>query len=106
MTVVVLVLLNSFGQLFLKLGTRFHDSRRCFFYLIGYTLFVFSFVLVEIYLRSEPLSSVIYILAINVVVVTVLSFFFLKEKITMKMLSGLFFICIGTVIFILGGNYE
>lgn len=106
MTAVFLVLLNSFGQLFLKLGTRHSDRRRYFLYLIGYTLFIFSFLLVEIYLRREPLSSVVYILSVNVLMVTVLSFLFLKEKISRKMLAGLLFICIGAVIFIFGGGYE
>lgn len=106
MTAVFLVLLNSFGQLFLKLGIRYSERKRYYFYFIGYSLFVLSFMVVEFYFRSEPLSSVVYILSVNVLAVAVLSFLFLKEKISKIMLCGLFFIFIGAVVFILGGGNE
>ncbi len=98
------VFLTSISQVFLKLSAIESVSEKKTPPLknpklyLGYGLLVFSLILNIIGLRTVPLSHMAFILPITYVLVPVLSWAILKEKVSEKYWLGVMFISLGVAI--------
>jgi len=100
------VLFTSISQVLLKIGSRQHNTfgRLLSPYLNGYTLSAYAlFLLVTmvsvVVLQYIPLKLYYAITSLNFVVVALLSWGFLKERVNRGMVVGLFLIVLGVVVF-------
>jgi len=97
--ILVVSLLSAFGGFYLKLGSKkfklSFKSLKNKFLIIGVLFNIFSLGLYIYVLRFEELSTLFPFIALNYVWVSVMSKYFLKEKINLIKLIGIVFIIIG-----------
>lgn len=98
----VLVLINSAGQIFLKLASLRKEKRFAFLF-FGYGLFLISVFLVQILLNYIEFKSLAIVITLNIVGVMVASAIFLNEKLTRQKVTGTLVVVVGSVIFLAQG---
>ncbi|MBQ9735563.1 MAG: EamA family transporter [Clostridia bacterium] len=101
------VFISSVSQLLLKKssGIQYPSKIREYlnpYVIIGYALFFGCTIVSMVALKVVPLSMSPIIESCGYIFVTLLSFFFLKEKITRRQLLGTVLIILGVVVYSLG----
>ncbi len=101
------VFISSVSQILLKKSTNIVRKNifREYFNLpviISYALFFLSTLLTVVAYKNVPLSLGPILESLGYVFVTSMSFFFLKEKITLKQLFGIVLILLGIIVASLG----
>jgi drug/metabolite transporter (DMT)-like permease len=97
---VTIVLLTSGGQLLLKTGAN-TDRHLIFnpFVFAGYGMFVVVLLLSAVLLRTVDLKHFSVIVGMNYVVASLLAMALLRERVTLRRLSGCVLASIGAVVF-------
>lgn len=98
------VLIANISQIILKKAATKHYDHPIKEYvnlpvIISYAMFVISTLLTGISLRNLPLSLTPLWQSLGQVMIPVLSYFFLKEKITRDTMTGVLYIIIGIIVF-------
>jgi drug/metabolite transporter (DMT)-like permease len=97
---VCIILLTAIGQIFLKMGAG--SSKRVFFnkyVILGYSLFIIVTCLSMILVNYLPLKSISIIVSFCYPATILFAGFFLKERITLKMLLACLIIVTGGIVF-------
>ncbi|MCF7900674.1 EamA family transporter [Candidatus Woesearchaeota archaeon] len=68
--------------------------------ILGLISYIIATVLIIFVLKSNELSKIYPITSMNYIFVIILSWFFLKEKITFNKLFGTFFIIVGIIVLV------
>ena len=97
--ILVVSLLSAFGGLYLKLGSKkfklSFKSLKNKFLIVGVLFNIFSLGLYIYVLKFEELSTLFPFIALNYVWVSIMSDYFLKEKVNFIKSMGIVFIMVG-----------
>ena len=99
------ILISAIAHLFLKKGALQGKSKSPIhsllnlYSVLGYTLMIIALFLSTFAMKTIPLINVSFLLPLQFILVIILSFVFLKEKITKPMIVGSLFIILGIIIF-------
>lgn len=97
------IILTSFSQILLKLGSRnnksFFKSFFSFRVLFGYLLFIFVIILNIYAMQKIDLKILNALISLNYILVIFLSRLILKENLSSKQLIGTLLITIGLIIY-------
>lgn len=104
--VLAAVLFAGISQVFLKIGSRQQNpfgqliSPYLNIYTLGaYAIFLFVTIITVIALQKIPLKLFYAITSLNFVIVALLSWYFLKERLNKAMIMGICLIFFGVMIF-------
>lgn len=104
--VFITVILTGISQVLLKIGSKCGNENECFLAaymnvntLVAYGVLLVVTVISVIALMVIPLKLFYAIASLNFVVVLLLSWLLLKEKVNMKMLAGTVLIISGVLVF-------
>ena len=99
----LVILLTSAGQIYLKLGadrskkSRFINS----YVLIGYILFFLTIILSYYLMKLVPMKNFTVVMSLNYIMVMIASKIFLMEEITKDRLIGTILVAFGVLVFLL-----
>ncbi|MFT6909858.1 MAG: drug/metabolite transporter (DMT)-like permease [Oleiphilaceae bacterium] len=97
--VIILVILNSAGQVFLK-KAAIAGAYKLHFLTAGYSAFLVSVLLTQILLKFIEFKSLAIVITLNLVGVMLASVLFLNERFTQRKVFGTFLVVLGSMLFL------
>jgi drug/metabolite transporter (DMT)-like permease len=99
--ILVLVLLNTVGQLFLKQAVVSKDKVQIICLFLGYFCFFLTIVTSYFLMKIVPLRYFTVVMSLNYISVLFASAYYFKEKLSISKLLGILIVMMGIFIFMM-----
>jgi len=101
-----LVLLNTFGQLFLKQAVVSKDNLKIIWLACGYSCFLVTIFISYFLMKTLPLHYFTVVMSLNYISVFFASAYYFNEKISFSKLLGILIVIVGIFVFMMDFRHD